>query len=170
MFGRWGPGDGILLFAAAILSLLVASACGSPAAENRAPDFSLPHLFEEGRNVTLSEYRGQPVVLNFFASWCLPCRKEMPALEDAYQTYQDAGLVVIGVGTKDGRRPVMGFALSTGVTFPIVWDGLGKVYTDYRVMGMPTTYFVNRAGNIESAVIGGVTPEQLEQGIITIMN
>ena len=94
----------------------------------------------------------------------------MPALEDAYQTYQDAGLVVIGVGTKDGRRPVMGFALSTGVTFPIVWDGLGKVYTDYRVMGMPTTYFVNRAGSIESAVIGGVTPERLEQGIRAIMN
>ncbi len=170
MFGRWGPGDGILLFAAAILSLLVASACGSPAAENRAPDFSLPHLFEEGRNVTLSEYRGQPVVLNFFASWCLPCRKEMPALEDAHQTYQDAGLVVIGVGTKDGRRPVMGFALSMGVTFPVVWDGLGEMFTAYRIPGMPTTCFVNRDGSIESTVIGGVTPEQLEQGIRAIMN
>ena len=94
----------------------------------------------------------------------------MPALEDAYQTYQDAGLVVIGVGTKDGRRPVMGFALSMGVTFPVVWDGLGEMFTAYRIPGMPTTCFVNRDGSIESTVIGGVTPEQLEQEIRAIMN
>lgn len=94
----------------------------------------------------------------------------MPALEAAYRSYQDDGLVVIGVGTKDGRRPVIGLALSIGVTFPVVWDGLGEVFTAYRIPGMPTTYFVNRAGIIESAVIGGVTPEQLEQEIEAIVN
>ncbi len=89
----------------------------------------------------------------------------MPALEKAYREHQQEGLVIIGIGALDGMRPVMGFAASMGVTFPVVWDGRGNVFTAYGVRGLPTTYFISRAGTIEKVVFGGVTSEQLEQEI-----
>lgn len=130
-----------------------------------APDFSLPTLLGDSETVTLSAYRGQVVILNFFASWCPPCREEMPALEKVYQTYRDQGLRVIGVGVQDGKRQLASFAEAIGVTFPVVWDGGGDVFMAYRVRGLPTTYFIDREGAIQGRVFGGLTLAQLEEAI-----
>jgi len=115
------------------------------APEKLVPDFELPHLLEEGEASTLpaqmlklSDYHGQPVIVNFLASLCIPCRKEMPALQAAYQTYQEDEL---GVGVQDGKRQLTGFALSLGVTFPVLWDEVGDLFSAYRVRGLPTTFF-----------------------------
>lgn len=143
--------------------------------EKLAPDFELPYLLQEGEASTdevlkLSDYHGQPVIVNFFASWCIPCRKEMPALEAAYQSYQEDELVIISVGVQDGKRQLMGFALSLGVTFPVVWDEVGHVFSAYRVRGLPTTFFINRAGMVEDALFGELTPQQLEEEIEALLS
>lgn len=130
---------------------------------NLAPDFSLPNLLGTPQTVTLSGYRGQVVIVNFFASWCPPCREEMPALEKLYQTYRDQGLVVIGVGVQDGKRQIASFAEALGVTFPIVWDGSGDVSMAYRISGLPTTYFIDRTGAIRERVFGSLTLAQFEE-------
>jgi peroxiredoxin len=145
------------------------------APEKLAPDFELPYLLQEGEASTdevlkLSDYHGQPVIVNFFASWCIPCRKEMPALEAAYQSYQEDELVIISVGVQDGKQQLMGFALSLGVTFPVVWDEVGQVFSAYRVRGLPTTFFINRAGVVEDALFGELSPQQLEEEIEALLS
>jgi cytochrome c biogenesis protein CcmG/thiol:disulfide interchange protein DsbE len=110
-----------------------------------APDFTLESL--DGQKVSLSDYRGKVVLLNVFASWCEPCREEMPAIQQAYETYKDQGLVVLGVNLKEKRVPVKGFADNYGLTFPILLDSEGKVGMDlYKVRPIPTSFFIDREG------------------------
>jgi peroxiredoxin len=94
----------------------------------------------------------------------------MTALEAAYQLYAKHDLVVIGVGSMDGERPLTGFVLSTGVTFPVVWDGLGDVSSAFGIRGIPTTHFIDRAGKVQATVTGSLDLEQLEARIRTIMD
>ncbi|ASS75075.1 hypothetical protein CIG75_08845 [Tumebacillus algifaecis] len=110
-----------------------------------APDFTLETL--DGKEVSLSDYRGKVVMINVWASWCEPCRNEMPAIEKAYETYQDQGLVVLGVNLKEKRVPIQGFADTYDLTFPILLDVEGHVGMDlYKVKPIPTTFFVDRDG------------------------
>ena len=160
----------ILVAAASVLAMLAARRAAPDEPTSTTADFALPHLLRNGETVTLSDYDGQPIIVNFFASWCVPCREEMPALEAVYRKHRENGLAVIGVGTRDGERPLMGFALSTGVTFPVVWDGLGEVAATYRVWGIPTTHFIDRAGNIQKTVTGALKLEQLEEQIRVIID
>jgi cytochrome c biogenesis protein CcmG, thiol:disulfide interchange protein DsbE len=120
-----------------------------------APDFTLDVL--GGGTVTLSELRGQPVVINLWASWCLPCRAEMPALETLYAAYREAGLVILAVNTtyQDGESAAAAFVVEYGLTFPVPLDRTGAVSRAYLLRGLPTTLFVNRQGIVASVVIGG---------------
>ena len=106
-----------------------------------APDFTLDLL--GGGQVTLSELRGKVVVINLWASWCPPCRAEMPAIEKMYQTYRDLGVVALGVNTtyQDSEPDAAAFVREYGLTFPIPLDRDGSVSQRYALSGLPTTFF-----------------------------
>jgi len=118
-----------------------------------------------GGQITLSELRGQPVVLNLWATWCGPCREEMPTIEKVYRDYKDLGLVVIGLNltSQDSEQAVAAFVQELGLTFPIALDRDGSVSNRYQLLGLPTTFFIDREGVIRSVVVGGPMSEALIQ-------
>ena len=120
-----------------------------------APDFALPDL--TGRTISFSELKGKPVLLHFWATWCHPCRTEMPSLERAYQDYRAAGLVIVAINVDQGpQAQVETFVKDSSVTFPVLVDPKWTAAEAYDVFGaVPTTYLINRAGQIVARV-GGV--------------
>lgn len=124
-----------------------------------APDFDL-QLFSGG-SFRLSEQRGNPVVVNFWASWCPPCRQEAPALERAWRRYRDRGVVVIGVDIWDAEQDARGFLRELGITYPNGPDPGGKIVVDYGLTGIPETFFVRPDGTMARRWIGPLTDEQL---------
>lgn len=146
------------------LPATAANASQQPASPRQgfaAPDFTLELL--GGGEVTLSELRGKPVVVNLWASWCPPCRAEMPAIQKVYQDYQDLGLVVLGVNTtnQDNEADAAAFVRQYKLTFPIPLDRDGAVSVRYELRGLPTTFFVDREGMIRSVVVGGPMSEAM---------
>ncbi len=129
-----------------------------PKAGFTTPDFTLDTL--NGGQLTLSELRGQPVMLNLWASWCLPCREEMPTIEKIYQDY-DGSLVVIGLNltSQDSETDVKAFVQELGLTFPIVLDRDGSVVARYQLLGLPSTFFIDPSGIIRSVIVGGPMSE-----------
>jgi peroxiredoxin len=123
-----------------------------------APDFLLQAL--DGEETRLSDFRGQSVVLNFWATWCSPCRKEMPQFVAAYEVHGDEGLVVIGLNLQESESIIRPFAEDFGIEFPVLIDRDGEVGDDYRLLGLPATYFIGRDGVIESAFIGPFEAEE----------
>jgi peroxiredoxin len=126
-----------------------------------APDFSLPDA--QGQPVRLSDLRGRPVLINLWASWCGPCKAEMPAMQRVYDAYRAQGFTILAVNTtfQDDRAGALEFAAGRSLTFPILFDEDGGVSRQYQVQAMPTSYFVDREGVITRAVIGGPMPEAL---------
>ena len=121
-----------------------------------APAFTLPHL-ADGSEISLEQYRGKPVVINFFASWCLPCKDEAPVLEQTWKQHRGDGLVVLGVDAQDFRGDGRRFAKRFGLSYPIVYDGKGSTLGRYGLTGFPETYFVGRDGTIVAEkVVGGI--------------
>lgn len=133
----------------------------SPRIGFAAPDFTLETL--SGETLTLSDLRGQPVMLNIWASWCLPCRVEMPAIERVYQRHRADGLVVVGlnVTAQDSEAAARAFAEEFGLTFPIVLDRDGRASAQYDLLGLPSTYFIDREGIVRDVIIGGPMSEAL---------
>lgn len=126
-----------------------------------APDFSLTTL--DNQPVRLSELRGKVILLNLWASWCPPCKAEMPALERTYQAYKDQGLVVLAVNStiQDSRSAAQTFMEANQLTFPVPLDTQGEVTRLYRVQSLPTTFFIGPDGMIREVVIGGPMSEAL---------
>ena len=110
-----------------------------------------------GDALRLSELRGKAVILNFWASWCPPCRAEMPALQSIHQAYQDSGLVVLGINAANQDDPTQAqeFIAEMNLTFPILYDASGTAQELYAVSALPSTFFIDRAGIIQAVVIGG---------------
>ncbi|MBI5292777.1 MAG: TlpA family protein disulfide reductase [Chloroflexi bacterium] len=135
----------------------------SPREGFSAPDFTLDLL--GGGQVALSELRGKVVMVNLWASWCPPCRAEMPAIEKVYQAYRDRGLVVLAVNTtfQDNEADAAAFVQEFGLTFLIPLDRNGSVSKRYQLRGLPSTFFVDRNGIIRSVIIGGPMSEALIQ-------
>ncbi|MDO8616678.1 MAG: redoxin domain-containing protein [Dehalococcoidia bacterium] len=123
-----------------------------------APDFLLEQL--TGGELRLSDLRGRPVVLNFWATWCAPCRKEMPQFVQAYDRYQDQGLVIVAVNLQEGKGIVRPFADDFGIKFPIAIDRDGEVGDRYRLLGLPTTFFIGRDGVVRSVFTGPFLEKQ----------
>lgn len=121
-------------------------------AGNLAPNFLLETL--DGGEIRLSDLRGQAVVLNFWAKWCRPCRREMPQFVTAYQRYRNEGLVIVAVNLQEGRKTIRDFADDFGIDFPIAMDRRGDVADEYHLLGLPTTYFIDRDGVIRSVYRG----------------
>lgn len=126
-----------------------------------APDFGLPN--SQGEIVRLSSLRGQPVIINLWASWCTPCRAEMPAIQKVYEQYKDQGLVVLGVNAtnQDNPQNAVQFVEDMGLTFPILFDMDGEVSQQYLLSALPTTFFVDGSGTIQEVVVGGPMAEAL---------
>ena len=146
-----------------ISGLLLASVLclsASAFAATAAPEFSLPG--RGGQTVTLSAYRGDVVMINFWASWCKPCRQEMPLLEQIYQRYKNLGFTLIGVNVDEDPKNADLILKNIPVSFPIAYDQQDKVSNKYGLEGMPNTVFVDRNGNIRH-VHTGYTPGD-EQG------
>lgn len=137
------------------------SAPPNPQVGFTAPGFSLDSL--TGEPVALSDLRGKVVVLNLWASWCPPCRAEMPALNAVYQKFRDQGLVVLGINTafQDDENNARTAIRDWGLTFPIVFDRDGVTSRQYHVQAMPTTFFIGRDGVIREIVFGGPMSEAL---------
>jgi len=131
-----------------------------------APAFSLTDL--SGKQVLLSEFKGKPLLLNFWASWCVPCRAEMPELQNLHDARKDSGLVVLEVNFKETRDTAEKFATKNGLTFRILLDEHGAAARDFQLFGLPTTYFIDRAGVIRHSYMGEMTKEIINAGLKTI--
>ena len=130
-----------------------------------APEFVLSRLNAPGK-LKLGSLRGKVVVLNFWASWCAPCKTEAPRLEAAWQHYKGMGVVVVGVDGQDFSGDAKRFIRKHGITYPNVHDGPGDIGTKYGVTGFPETYFVDRRGRlIGDRVVGEVSADKLTAGI-----
>jgi cytochrome c biogenesis protein CcmG/thiol:disulfide interchange protein DsbE len=153
----WGVVGLMLIF---IAWGLINAFATPPVIGQPAPDFSMA-LYQGGGDFTLSDYRGQVVVINFWASWCGPCAEEAPALESAWQTYQDRGVMFVGVDWVDAEANALAFIAKHGVTYPNGAD-LGTDIADaYRIRGVPETFIVSRNGKVTFYAPYPLTYEQL---------
>ena len=147
-----------------------ASSAPLPVSGVLASDFTLKTL--DGSEVSLSQFRGQPVLINFWASWCGPCRREMPDLVRAYQAHKDEGLVILGINLtfQDSIPEVQAFVDEFKMTFPVLLDETGEVALDlYQMRGLPTSIFVDRDGLIARIRIGAMTGEQIDEFVEDIL-
>lgn len=134
------------------------------------PDFTLKTM-NGADTVSASQLIGQPLLINFWASWCLPCRAESPALERAYRANRDRGLVILGINSpaQDKLAEARAFVEEFGLTYPMLWDDGDEVLNRFGVLGLPTSIFVNRDGRVQRIKIGGMDEQQLAEYLAEIM-
>ena len=126
-----------------------------------AKAFELPNLRRGQPVVSLAAFRGKPVVLNFWASWCVPCRREMPAFQAVAEKLEDK-VAFVGVNHQDSRRAGLDLLKETGVRYPSGYDPAGKVAAAYGLLGMPTTVFISPDGKIVERRSGEISRRELE--------
>ncbi len=141
MFPRW---SGLLL--ACLISVFALNHAQAASNKGPAPNFTLKSL--SGKNLKLSEMTGNVVLINFWASWCGPCREEMPLLNALHKKYEPLGFTVLGVNVEEKSKNARGFLKDFPVDFPILLDNKNKVSKQYKVVAMPTTVMVDRDGNV----------------------
>ncbi len=155
------PGSWALLFPALMLAALVA-ACGSSTPtveEGQAAGFEL--ITYDGRQLSLGGLDGQAVVLNFWATWCTPCRTEMPHFESTYREYKQRGVVFVGVAMADDPELSKSFLRELNITYPNGPDDDSEISSRYGVVGLPTTVFIGRDGKVARTWAGAIDKERL---------
>ena len=126
----------------------------------KAPGFEL--VAADGTMVGLADYLGDVVLINFWATWCAPCRTEMPLLQSTFESFRDQGFIVLGIDFDESADLVASFGEELGLTFPLLLDPGGKIQQQYKVRGYPTTVVLDREGLIRSYHIGILTQSQLD--------
>ncbi len=151
----------------AIIAIDATAHRAPPAAAPRpAPAFTLPSLRDPAQQVSLSAYRGQPVIVNFFASWCSPCKKETPLLAGFYRTARGK-VVIIGVDADDSAPTARSFLTAYGVAYPVGFETTPAVANAYGVseIGIPETFFLDARHRIVKRILGDVTMKELNTGV-----
>lgn len=134
------------IFTIILGSLLMLGNVNAETISGNAPDFTLKS--NSGKNIKLSEYRGQVVLLNFWASWCGPCRQEMPLLNNMQKKYGKLGFAILGVNVEEDSSPAKSYLKDIQVTFPILFDTENKASKAYNVSAMPSTVMIDRNGKM----------------------
>jgi cytochrome c biogenesis protein CcmG/thiol:disulfide interchange protein DsbE len=151
-----------LVCTALLLVAPVAIYSDAPAVGAPAVGFDLKSL--DGKSLRLETFRGRPLMINFFASWCDPCREEMPLINEL-ATKGKNGYAVLGIAVQDTRAAVTQYADETKLIFPIALDLNSSVRRAYRIFGPPATFFIDARGIIRDIVIGPMTPERAREGL-----
>ena len=127
----------------------------------KAPDFTLQTL--DGQTISLSSLRGRPILINLWASWCPPCKSEMPAFEKVYNDYKNQGFVILAINAtnQDTLTNASEFVSQNQLTFPILLDSDGQVSQNYQLRSLPTSFFVDKSGVIRDVIVGGPMSEAL---------
>lgn len=135
---------------------------GEFALDQPAPDFTLEDA--DGRQLRLSDLRGRPVVLNFWATWCVPCKAEMPELQALYdETGAGAGFELLAVNMREAPAPAAAFGTELGLSFPLVIDPAGRLADSFRVTVLPTTYVIDAEGVVRAQQLGPLDRERLRE-------
>jgi thiol-disulfide isomerase/thioredoxin len=152
---------GLALAVVALTGCLPAGSTGQVATTpGFAPGFSIAGL--DGRTHTLADYRGKVVVLNFWATWCIPCRAEMPDLEHEARAHRSDPVAVVGIDWKESAGPIQDYTGGLGITYPILLDAEGRVYEAYRVSALPTTFLIGRDGRMVKTRLGISSRDEIE--------
>jgi len=165
-WGRWL----VVTSLVGILAILgggLARASAGQVDRGPAPDFELTTF--DGQLIRLSDQRGKVVVINFWASWCIPCREEAPVLEATWRLYRDNGVVFIGVDYLDIEREALAYIEEFDLTYPNGADLRTRIAQAYRIQGVPETFFVDRSGMLRGVHIGPITEPQLVARIETLL-
>jgi len=133
-------------YAMGLAALLIGMSAAADIDNSAAPDFTLKS--ESGENLRLSEFRGEVVMINFWASWCGPCRQEMPLLDELYSQYKPMGFTILGVNVEEDSSKAKQMLDESPVNFPVLFDNQSEVSKLYNVVAMPSTVLVDRDGNI----------------------
>jgi len=136
-------------------------------AQSPAQDYAFSTTTTKGEPVSLVDYKGHVVMLNFWATWCPPCRAEMPMIETAYKHYKDQGFVVLAVNNAERSDQVSSFADQYKLTFPILLDYSADIQQQFAIKGYPTSLFLDAKGKVYATHQGGVTADQLANYIET---
>lgn len=174
----------LALIATSIVTIILANLPKSPAGANppydqsinqvevapivgaQAPDFALLDL--EGELVRLADLRGHPILINFWATWCGPCRLEMPIMQQRFEEFGDQGFIILAINFDEPQAIVQAFNNEIGLTFPILLDPGAEVQRRYRMRGYPASFFVDRDGIIQAHHIGLMTQNQLDENLTLI--
>ena len=144
-----------------------ASESSSPGSTNTgAPDLTLTTV--DGRELSISDLQGRAVLVNFWATWCPPCRREMADLQQFHQDNQDAGIVVVAINAGESAAQVEQFAQEYSLTFDILLDPEMQALADFRVSSLPTSIFIDRKGNIHGRHTGQIVRQQMDQQIAAL--
>lgn len=160
---------GVVAILGALVALAPVFAQGPPSAATgpvmgkAAASFKLATL--EGQPIRLESFRGRPLVINFFATWCDPCREEMPLVQALGQAAHRGGYEVLGIAVQDTRAAVVQYAKDSGLVFPIALDLNNRVQRAYYVYGPPATFFIDREGVLRDRVMGPLTAERARTGL-----
>lgn len=133
-----------------------------------APDFSMTLL--SGGEFRLEDHAGSPLVINFWASWCPPCRDESPGFERVSQKYRDSGVQFVGVNIQDTQKEAARYVEEFGLTFPNGRDPDGKITIEYGVIGLPVTFFIGANGIVEGRWVGAVPEDKLESWTLALID
>lgn len=150
---------GIILFAVVVGIQLFARNVTQPTS-GPAPDFELTTF--DGDPFRLSDFRGSVVIVNFWASWCVPCRDEAPLLQSVWERYEARGVMLVGVDYVDTETNARAFVNEFGITYPNGPDIGTRISADYHIQGVPETFVIDQQGNVENLIIAPVQPGQLE--------
>jgi cytochrome c biogenesis protein CcmG/thiol:disulfide interchange protein DsbE len=158
---------GLVLLALLTYGFLSSREGGRPKQGALVPGFSLSLL--DGTEIALTDLRGQAVVLNFWASWCAPCRREAPAMQRVWEAYRDRGVVFVGVTYHDAQGASQAFIKEYGITYPNGIDERGRISSAYGVTAVPETFIIDRDGRLAWSQIGEVQEETLARELELIV-